>query len=175
MGERLVCTAHPSRRTDCGSGCSGCNYLIADRRTQRVHTIQWSDQDRRILSNWVPQSYRLAGAGFASKAVDGISRNEITTFPVVLAALLISFNLLDSILTARALSMGFTEANPVMAGLFNLSLPMGMFFKSVVVGAGALFLWKVRHLQMAVRGMTAVTACYGAVILYHLYFQMLVV
>lgn len=93
----------------------------------------------------------------------------------MMVLLLVIFNIMDSLLTARALSLGFSEANPVMAGLFNMSLPMGMFFKSVIVGTGALFLWKYRHLPIAVRGITGATACYGAVILYHLFFQMIVI
>ncbi|MHB8793730.1 MAG: DUF5658 family protein [Thermoleophilia bacterium] len=97
------------------------------------------------------------------------------SLPLAMVLLLVTFNLMDSLLTARALSLGFAEANPVMAGLFKMSLPMGMFFKSVIVGTGALFLWKYRHLPVAVRGITGATACYGAVIFYHLYFQLLVI
>jgi len=128
------------------------------------------------MSNWFPAGRQLVGIDFSSTPTRPFF-GEATwreSFPLLIAALLVTFNLLDSLLTARALSLGFAEANPVLAGLFNMSLPMGMFFKSVVVGTGALFLWKNRHLPVAVRGMAGATACYGAVILYHLYFQLIV-
>ncbi len=178
MTDIMVCTADASNRSRCSSGCSNCNYLMTDRRGQQLKTIRWShSEDRRIMSNWFPSNYELAGAGFSSTSQRPFFRDVTLaeSFPLLLALMLVSFNLFDSLLTARALSMGFTEANPVMAGLFNMSLPMGMFFKSVIVGTGALVLWKFRHLPVARRGMTAVTGCYGAVILYHLYFQMLVI
>lgn len=144
---------------------------------QKVQTLHWSlSEDRRVLSSWFPAGRQLAGIDFPSTSTRNLfgEVNWRESLPLILAALLVTFNLLDSLLTARALSLGFAEANPVMAGLFSMSLPMGMFFKSVVVGTGALFLWKYRHLPVAVRGMTGATACYGAVILYHLYFQMIV-
>lgn len=178
MSEIMICTADASNHSRCSSGCSTCNYLMADRRGQQIKTIRWShSEDRRIMSNWFPSNYELAGAGFSATRQRPFFRDVTLagSFPLLLALMLVSFNLFDSLLTARALSMGFTEANPVMAGLFSMSLPMGMFFKSVIVVTGALVLWKFRHLPVAMRGMTAVTGCYGAVILYHLYFQMLVI
>ena len=178
VAARLVCTAKRSHRTECGFGCSGCAYLIADRRSQPVQTIRWSNPDRRVMSNWLPSNLQLAGAGavaFLAEALPSSAglpgRDAARTQLLFLGSLLITFNLLDSILTARALSMGYTEANPVMAGLFNMSLPMGMLFKSAIVGLGTMILWKFRHLPMAMRGITAVTVLYGAVIMYHLYFQ----
>lgn len=174
VAARFVCTAERSHRTDCGSGCSGCAYLINDRRKQSVQKLSWSDSDRRIMSNWLPPNFELATAG-AHAPRSGVSgRDNAGATLMYLGALLIVFNLLDSILTARALSMGYTEANPVMAGLFNMSLPMGMLFKSAIVGLGAMALWKFRHLPVAMRGMTAATVLYGSVILYHLYFQIVV-
>ena len=178
MTDRFVCKADAAHRSICESDCSGCGHLIPDRRVQKIQTLHWSlSEDRRVVSSWFPSSRQFAGVDFATTAARPIF-GDITwrqSLPLVMAAVLVTFNLMDSLLTARALSLGFAEANPVMAGLFNLSLPMGMFFKSVIVGTGALFLWKYRHLPVAVRGMTGVTACYGAVILYHLYFQMLIV
>jgi hypothetical protein len=171
----MVCTAESSHRHDCGSGCAGCDLLIPDRRTQAVRAISWSDQDRRVMSNWLPLNYQFAGFPVSGGIPSIFGTEKAAIVPLAVAAALVAFNLMDSILTARALSLGFTEANPVMAGLFEVSMPVGMFLKSAVVGLGALFLWRMRHLPMAVRGMTAVAACYGAVILYHLYFQLLVV
>ena len=170
----MVCIADPSHRSGCESVCDGCGYLIADRRMQRIEVVHWSDQDRRTMSNWIPGNYKLAGIGFSSSAAKSLTQGNAGAFPLLLVALLVTFNLLDSILTARALSLGFAEANPVMAGLFSMGLPLGMFFKSAIVGTGSLILWKMRELPLALRGMTAATACYGAVVIYHLYFQLIV-
>jgi hypothetical protein len=138
-----------------------------------VQNLRWSRLDRRTTSNWLPD-YQFAGIGNTSPAAGSFTRDMTNWLPLLLTALLVTFNLLDSFFTARALSLGYTEANPVMAGLFTMSMPMGMLFKSVVVGLGALTLWKFRHLEMAMRGMTAVTAFYGAVIMYHMYFQIII-
>jgi hypothetical protein len=86
--------------------------------------------------------------------------------------LLLSFNILDCVLTSRALTLGFEEGNPLMASLFRMSMPLGMTAKVAIVAAGALTLWRFRHLALAVRGMSVVTACYGAVVIYHLSFQL---
>lgn len=176
--DRFVCKADAAHRSACDSDCGGCGQLIADRRQQKIQTLNWSlSEDRRIISSWFPASRQIAGVDFASPATRSLS-SDITwreSLPLIMVVLLVTFNLFDSLLTARALSLGFAEANPVMAGLFNLSMPMGMFLKSVIVGTGALFLWKYRHVPIASRGIVGATSCYGAVILYHLYFQMIVI
>jgi len=174
MAQRLVCTANVSQRFTCGFDCSGCGRLIADRRTEQVRTIRWSLPDRRVMSNWLPVNHEHAGIGMSTPVSGGIGRDGVVSFPLLLMVLLVTFNLLDSVLTARALSMGFTEANPLLAGLFDMSLPMGMLIKSAVVGLGALALWQWRHLPVARRGMNVAAVCYGAVIMYHLYFQLII-
>jgi len=68
--------------------------------------------------------------------------------------------------------MGIEEANPLMAELFNVSLPAGMLLKSLLVAAGALILWWYWRLPLARRGMAVLTCFYGAVVAYHLFFQL---
>ena len=164
----LICTAGSIQRGSCGTRCDGCGFLKADRRVQRVQKMDWSVSDRRTMSNWVPIGYRMAGGAFAGSAPSVWSNSFIMS----VITLLLSFNILDCILTSRALSLGFEEGNPLMAGLFSMSIPLGMTAKVAIVAAGALILWRFRHMSLAVRGMTAVTACYGAVVIYHLSFQM---
>jgi len=164
----LICTAGSVQRHKCGTCCDGCGYLRADRRAQLVQKMDWSVSDRRIMSNWVPLGYRMAGGVFASPA----SSTASSSFIMSVIILLLSFNILDCILTSRALTLGFEEGNPLMASLFSMSIPLGMTAKIAIVAAGALTLWRFRDLALAVRGMTVVTACYGAVVIYHLSFQL---
>ena len=169
MEQNLVCTASTGHRDSCGSECKRCRHLKPDRR-QQVFLMDWSAPERRVMSNLMPHGLRLAGSDFIAAA----TRTEAETAPYVwpVIFLLMSFNIFDCLLTARALSLGFAEANPVMAGLFSVSLPLAMVAKALLVSAGALFLWRYRHMPLAARGMTAVTICYGAVVVYHLAFQL---
>lgn len=168
MVSNLICTAGSVQRHKCGTRCDGCGYLRADRRAQRVQKIDWSISDRRLMSNWVPLGYRMAGGALAASS----SPTASNSFIMSVITLLLSFNILDCILTSRALTLGFEEGNPLMASLFRMSMPLGMTAKIAIVAAGALTLWRFRHLALAVRGMCIVTACYGAVVIYHLSFQL---
>lgn len=124
--------------------------------------------ERRAMSHILPfGQLSLAGAGVVT-----IPRGSTRQWATALMSLLITFNLLDVILTLRALSLGVAEANPVMAGLFGISLPLGMFIKFVAVSAGAVLLWRYRHLPLAARGMNLLAFAYGAVIAYHAVFQL---
>jgi len=167
----MVCTANTLHRTSCGSVCDDCGHLRPDRRARQSVSLKFELPDRRYSSNWVP-SYEMAGAGGA--AVPRRFRIDTTDLhPLMMVLLLVSFNLLDAFFTARALSMGFAESNPLLAGLFEVSLPLGMFMKSAIVGIGAYLLWRWRHHPAAMRGMMFATVAYGAVIVYHIYFQLM--
>lgn len=178
MPNRLVCTASRSRRHACGDQCDGCTSLKPDRRISHSSSIRNAISDRRTMSHVLPiGGLALAGAGGSIISEPALqkraSRGWLSRpWPLILLALLIAFNLLDVALTARALSLGVAEANPLMAGLFNASLPMGMFIKFVAVSAGAALLWKYRHLSVAAAGTKILTGCYGAVVVYHLAFQL---
>lgn len=170
-GERLtkqfVCTAGMERRLVCGNKCECCRSLKADRREMRLGAINLISFERRFISNLLPAGYGLAGVDGSLAAGGGWSM----PFPSALMILLLFFNLLDVLLTARALSLGVVEANPVMAGLLSVSIPFGLFAKFTAVSFGAWLLWRYRHLSIAARGMKLLTACYGAVVVYHVVFQ----
>lgn len=172
-----VCTANTAIRFDCDSRCASCSHLIPDRRQGRVATYCSSSPDRRRHNDWIPYSLRLApaGVGHSPARIRAIPRRSVEALPLILAAALVIFNLLDAALTARALSMGVLEANPIMAGLFNISLPAGMLIKTMLVAAGVFTLWWLWHLPIARRGMMLLTGCYGAVIIYHLSFQLILI
>lgn len=164
----MVCAAGKEERRSCDHDCGRCASLREDRRRHNVTALFWTFPERRRFSNILPAGYELALADGSVYPRRTLSRQ----LPVALMGLLLTFNILDVFLTLRAFSLGVAEANPVMADIFHLSVPLGMLFKVVAVSTGALLLWKYRHLPIASRGMNFLTACYGAVVLYHLYFQM---
>lgn len=128
----------------------------------------WTFPERRTVSHILPTGYDLALADGSVVPPRDLSRQ----LPLALMGLLLTFNVLDVFLTLRAFSMGVVEANPVMADILHMSVPLGMLFKFVAVSTGAVLLWKYRHLPIASRGMNFLTACYGAVVVYHLVFQL---
>ncbi|MHB0866572.1 MAG: DUF5658 family protein [Thermoleophilia bacterium] len=132
-----------------------------------LNAVKLASFERRFISNLTPAGYGLAGID-GSVAAGGSWSMPLTS---ALMILLLFFNLLDVLLTARALSMGVVEANPVMAGLLSISIPFGMFAKFTAVSVGAWLIWRYRDLPVAARGMNLLTACYGAVVIYHLAFQ----
>jgi hypothetical protein len=168
LAPELVCTADIDRRSSCSTCCGDCGYLITNRRRDRTPWWHWTFNERRVASNWIPERPRLGDGVLAANP----ARKGSGFFLWTLMGLLLAFNILDAVLTARALSLGFAEANPVLAGLFHVSVPMGMSFKFGIVAAGAYALWRFRDAALAKRGMAVLTGCYGAVIIYHLAFQL---
>lgn len=167
MASEYICTANIDHRSTCGTSCGRCDFLLLERRRSRGW-LHWTFNERRCASNWIPNEADFQGVVLAADESGGRAGSFFWT----LVILLLSFNILDGILTARALSLGFDEANPLLAGLFEMSLPLGMMMKFAVVAAGAFALWRLRDIMIAMRGMALLTACYGAVVLYHLAFQL---
>lgn len=169
MSTAFVCSANPEYRSECDAGCESCSFLIGDRRDLRPGRIQWSRFERRSLMNLLPSpSLEYAGAPVAVAAT---VRRELPAswYPLVFLTL---FNLIDCLMTSRALSLGYTEGNPLMAALLEVNLPLAMLLKSLLVGAGAYVLWRFRHLGIASRGLTLLTVVYGLLVAYHLSFQL---
>ncbi len=171
MAASKICSAGSAKRFACPSDCNQCNFLIEDRREVEVDTYLPHFSNRRRLNTWIPYSYRFAGDGIPAGPA-GTASEPVSALPLVLMTGLILFNLLDALLTRRALSMGIPEGNPLMAGLLNSSMPAALALKSVFVGAGAFILWWHRSVPLAVRGMAVATGCYGLVVAYHLFFQL---
>lgn len=171
MASELVCTAKINHRNSCNTVCGRCRFLLADRRRELKGSFAWLHRvirERRVASNRVPYEYELSNNILREKG----SVKATGSMLLMMIALLISFNVLDSVLTIRALSLGVAEANPVMAGLFEISLPLGIAMKFAVVAAGSCLLWKLRQYMLAIRGVTVLTGCYGLVVAYHLVFQL---
>lgn len=168
MSRAHVCSAEPEFRNDCGVSCEACRYLIGDRRNRISSRTQWSERERRSLTNLLP----LAAVEYAGVPSSSFRSERKVSSALHLVLWLIAFNLLDCIFTARALSMGYIEANPVMAALIEINLPLAMFSKTFIVGLGALILWRFRHMKIAAQGLIVLTAAYGLLTLYHITFQL---
>ncbi len=169
----LVCSANNDVRFACGALCGRCRHLIHDRRGRRSNLYRPRFRDRR-RNHDAPFGPLQAASGSATLSHEAVSSRAAGALPLLLAAALAVFNLLDAVLTWRALSLGAVEANPVMSDIFNLGPAAAVLVKSSLVAAGAYFLWRCWHLPLARRGMMALTACYGAVVVYHLVFQFIV-
>lgn len=172
MAATMVCTADIAHRAECEARCGGCGFMRPDRRSGGRRSLKLTTAERRVMSNWVAQFSPGAGT-FELPAVQVREGSPaILALPSLLVFLLITLNLLDFTLTLRALDHGVGEANPLMAGLFSLSVPVAFAFKSLVVGTGAVILWRFSHLALAFRGLVALSGCYAAVVVYHLLFQL---
>lgn len=167
MSNAVVCSADTEFRSDCGAGCQSCAFLISDRRVIDAGSLQWHSIERRSLINLIPSLPTGAMVGGIT-----VSGNKIRTGSWYLLAFLVFFNILDCLMTVRALSLGYAEGNPVMAALLEINLPLAMAFKALLVAAGAYLLWHFRHLRIASMGLTALTGIYGLLVAYHLSFQL---
>ena len=85
------------------------------------------------------------------------------------------FNVADYFFTVQALSMGATEANPVMDAIAHT--PLFPLVKLILIPTLLVFVWTVRHKiqarKQAIMLLTwVVFVSYFVVTLYHLYFQL---
>lgn len=91
--------------------------------------------------------------------------------PVAIAVAVLAFVALsaaDLLLTLRALEAGATEANPVMAALFEQGpLAAGAFKMTLAVGV-AVVMWAGRRYRRVLELSLLATALMGAVLVYHL-------
>jgi len=85
-----------------------------------------------------------------------------------LLGLTLVFNLIDLVSTVTFVTLGYAEeANPLMASLLELGAPVFAAAKIAMVSVGVYVLWRFRHLAVARAGSVAVSAAYGALMLYH--------
>ncbi len=79
-------------------------------------------------------------------------------------------NLADLVLTLDALSGGATEANPVMAWLFDLAPAIAAAFKLVVGLAIAVVVWVFRRYRRVLEVSLLLVAVMTGVLVYHAWF-----
>jgi hypothetical protein len=168
MSRAQVCSAEPGFRSECGVACEACRFLIGERRSRTSNMNEWFDSERRSLANLMPIPV-MEYAGATTSSFGGERKAAPSLY---LLSWLMVFNLLDCLFTARALSMGYIEGNPLMAALIEVNLPLAMLSKTLAVGLGAYILWRFRHLKIAAHGLTILTAAYGLLVLYHISFQL---
>ena len=77
-------------------------------------------------------------------------------------------NLEDALLTRRALALGATEANAIMALFLRFGFVPAALVKMAVVTAGALFLWTQRRRRIVLLASVALVAVYVTLVVYEI-------
>jgi hypothetical protein len=86
----------------------------------------------------------------------------------VLLVVVNALNLTDFVLTLNALSRGATEANPVMATLFNASPIWAGIFKMLAVFVATALVWESRRYRKALVAAIAMVLVFAAIFIYHM-------
>lgn len=147
----------------------------AGRQAGPTERLQRRGADRRQRRRlFVLQERRTGFDRRISSSRGSVERVLLTLrdHPPVLAGLLIAaniLNLLDFLMTHRALQSGVGEANPVMNGLFSVSPWAAGVFKLTVVGLSSLAIWRFRRYRRLLVASMFLVAAYSAVILFQLY------
>ena len=94
-------------------------------------------------------------------------RDSSRTLMVVLLTVNV-LNVLDFALTLNALSIGATEANPVMASLFEAGPVWAGVFKMAAVALASLLVWEWKRYRKALLAAVMMLAVFTAVFVYHI-------
>jgi hypothetical protein len=86
----------------------------------------------------------------------------------VLLVLVNALNLIDFGLTLNALSIGASEANPVMASLFDVSPVWAGVFKVVAILVATAIVWECRRYRKALAAAIVMLFIFAAVFIYHM-------
>jgi hypothetical protein len=87
---------------------------------------------------------------------------------LVLLVVVNALNLTDFALTLNALSRGATEANPVMATLFNASPIWAGVFKTFAIFVATAMVWESRRYRKALVAAIAMLLVFAAIFIYHM-------
>lgn len=91
--------------------------------------------------------------------------------PVALRVLLVvvnALNLIDFGLTLNALSLGASEANPLMATLLDVSPVWAGIFKAVAVVVATAIVWGCRRYRKALVAAVFMVLVFSGVFVYHI-------
>lgn len=116
------------------------------------------DRRRPPADTWRGRYHRL---------IEGY-RNDPDTIAVALLVFVV-LNIVDLLLTVRALSMGAREINPVMAHLFEVDPVIAAVFKVVVGAAIAIAVWWARRYRRMLETSLALVIVMTAVLGLHGY------
>jgi hypothetical protein len=97
---------------------------------------------------------------------------ELRDSPSTLLVLLVAvnvMNVLDQLATTRALAMGFTEGNPVMAALIAYDPRVAAAVKIVAVVSVTLGIWSLRRYKLILQVGVFMFAAFAFVMLVHFY------
>jgi hypothetical protein len=86
----------------------------------------------------------------------------------VLLVVVNALNFTDLGLTLNALSNGATEANPVMATLFNASPIWAGVFKTLAIFVATAMVWECRRYRKALLAAIAMVLVFAGVFIYHM-------
>lgn len=131
-----------------------------DRRTSRSHVFRdkRTGFDRRACAE-------PGVKGWMRGLLLGLRDNPHTL--MVLLFTVNALNLIDFALTVHALSVGASEANPVMASLFKVGPVWAGVFKTAAVAFASLLVWDWRRYRKALFAGVAMLAVFTAVFCYH--------
>lgn len=124
--------------------------------------------DRRTTRRFVARDRRTGFDRRRSYPVTGPLRENPRLLLVVLIAVNV-LSALDFVLTRAEMSSGIaTEGNPVLASLFAQGPGLAWLFKTVVVLAVSVVIWRERHRRAILAVALGALCVYALVIAYHL-------
>lgn len=135
-----------------------------DRRRRRRHTFfdQRSGFDRRT-----PVQDLHGVAGTLQRTLLGLRDHPNTLFWVLVATN--ALNIADYGLTMNALANGFSEGNPVMGFLIQMSPIWAGVFKTAAVLLASLLVWQLKRYRKALLVALLMLAVFAGVFAWHLY------
>jgi len=141
---------------------AGNDRRRSDRRRTRSHVFfdKRTGFDRRMPGD------EGAARGFLLDLLIAL-RDSSRTLTVLLLAVNI-LNLVDFGLTLNALAIGASEANPVMASLFEAGPIWAGIFKVAAVALASLLVWEWRRYRKALVAAVTMLAVFSAVFIYHM-------
>ncbi len=93
-------------------------------------------------------------------------REKRSAFMLVLASIVV-FNYIDLLLTLRALELGATEANPIMAWLFERSPVVAASVKLSISGAVVLVLLMLGRFRRVLEASLVILVAHSALMVWH--------
>ena len=90
-------------------------------------------------------------------------------FIAAVLGVVFALNILDLLLTNRALALGAVEANPIMAALFEVSPALAASLKLLVTGGVVAVIWNMRRYRRILEVSLIALVGFGALVAYQLF------
>ena len=134
-------------------------------RERRVRTVSLRYPERRA-------GFDRRSSSRYSTAIESFRSNQRAIVGVL--GLVVVLNAMDLVLTVQALGRGATEANPVMAWLFDQDLLLAATFKLLIGLAVTATIWRLRRYRRLLELALVLAAVFAVVLGYHLAGRLLV-